>query len=89
MASNMQGMDTDYAREVSGQMGQHAGQVAGVCAQLLARVTATSWVGPDKDRITDDIGQHFLPNANAAAESIDEQARVLLAHADAQDAVSS
>lgn len=87
--SNLQGMDTEYAREVSNQMGEHAGQVGGVCARLLQRVSATSWVGPDKEAITNDIGNHFLPNANAACESINEQARVLNSHADAQDAVSS
>ena len=89
MGSNMQGMDTDHAREVSGQMDQNAGQVAGVCAKLLQRVSGTSWIGPDKDAITDDIGNHFLPNATAAAESISEQARALTTHADRQDAVSS
>lgn len=89
MANNMQGMDTDHAREVSGQMDSHAGAVSGVCAKLLQRVSATSWVGPDKEAITDDIGNHFLPNANAAAESISEQSRALTAHADRQDAVSS
>ncbi len=89
MGSNLQGMDTEHAREVSGQMDSHAGQVSGVCAKLLARVSATSWVGPDKEAITTDIGQHFLPNANAASESIREQARALNEHADRQDAVSS
>ena len=89
MANNMQGMDTEHAREVSGQMDSHAGQVSGVCSRLLARVSATSWTGPDKEAITDDIGTHFLPNANAAAESISEQARLLNEHADRQDAVSS
>ncbi len=87
--SNIQGMDTEYAREVSNQMGQHAGQVAGVCGKLLQRVSGTSWVGPDKEAITNDIGSHFLPNANAACDSINEQARVLTVHADRQDAVSS
>ena len=89
MSNNLQGMDTEHAREVSGQMDQHAGQVAGVCARLLQRVSATSWVGPDKEAITNDIGSHFLPNAHAASESLREQARALNDHADRQDAVSS
>ena len=89
MANNMQGMDTDHAREVSGQMDSHAGAVSGVCAKLLQRVSGTSWIGPDKEAITNDIGNHFLPNANAASDSIREQARALNEHADRQDAVSS
>lgn len=89
MSSSMQGMDTEYARQVSGEMGSHAGQVAGVCSKLFARVAATSWIGPDKDQIQDDMASHFIPQANNAAESIDQQARILTEHADRQDAVSS
>jgi hypothetical protein len=89
MSSQMQGMDTEYARQVSGEMGSHAGQVAGVCGKLFARVAATSWVGSDKDQFQDDMSTHFIPQANNAAESIDQQARVLGEHADRQDAASS
>ena len=89
MANNMQGMDTEEARTVANQMGEHAGMVGGVCARLLARVTATSWVGPDKDSIADDIGNSFIPNANAACREIEQQASYLIAKADEQDSVSS
>jgi hypothetical protein len=87
--SNMQGMDTEYAREVSGQMGSQAGQVAGVCAALLQRFGAANFVGPDRERIMGDIEGSFMPNANAACESINEQATYLRNKADEQDAVSS
>ena len=63
--------------------------VGDVCAKLLARVQATSWIGPDKNRIQDDIGGQFIPNANAACEDIKQQASYLIAKADQQDAVSS
>lgn len=89
MSSNMQGMDTEYARQVSGSMGEHAGQVAGVCAALFQRFGSANFVGPDRDRILDDIGTSFLPNANAACESINEQALYLRTKADEQDRVSS
>ncbi|WP_139977860.1 hypothetical protein [Nocardioides litoris] len=89
MASNMQGMDTDHAREVSGQMGSHAGAVAGVCSALLQRFSAAGFVGPDRERILGDIEGSFLPNANAACESINEQATYLRSKADEQDAASS
>ena len=89
MSSNMQGMDTEHARQVSAQMGQHAGQVAGVCSKLFARLEATTWVGQDKTRCSSDLAEHFIPAANGAAESIEEQARALTTHADRQDAVSS
>lgn len=89
MATNLQGMDTDEARGVAHSMGEHAGLVGDVCARLLARVQATSWTGADKDAITDDIGNSFLPNANAACDEIRAQADYLIAKADEQDAVSS
>lgn len=89
MANNMQGMDTEEVRSTANQMDSHAGVVGDVCAKLLARVQATSWVGQDKDRISDDIGTSFIPNANAACEDIRQQASYLIAKADEQDAVSS
>ena len=63
--------------------------VAGTCAGLFQRFSAASFVGPDRDKILDDIGNSFLPNANAACESITEQATYLVNKADEQDAVSS
>ena len=89
MANNMQGMDTEAARSTANQMDSHAAVVGDVCAKLLARVQGTSWIGTDKDRIQDDIGSQFIPNANAACEDIKQQASYLIAKADQQDAVSS
>ena len=89
MASNMQGMDTDEARSTAHQMDSHAAVVGDVCAKLLARVQGTSWVGLDKDRIQDDIGNQFIPNATAACDDIKQQASYLIAKADEQDRVSS
>lgn len=89
MANNMQGMDTDEARSTAHQMDSHAAVVGDVCARLLARVQGTSWIGADKDRISDDIGNQFVPNANAACEDIKQQASYLIAKADQQDRVSS
>jgi hypothetical protein len=86
--AGMQGMDTDHARQVSRQMGEHAGRVAGVCSSLFARLEATAWVGEDKTRCSADLSDHFIPAAQGAARSIEEQARVLTSHADRQDAVS-
>ena len=89
MSANMQGMDTEEARSVAQNMDSNAAVVGDVCARLLARIQGTSWVGQDKDRISDDIGNSFIPNANAACEDIKQQASYLIAKADQQDAVSS
>lgn len=89
MANNIKGMDTEAARSTANQMDSHAAVVGDVCARLLARVQGTSWIGADKDRIQDDIGSQFIPNANAACEDIKQQAAYLVAKADQQDAVSS
>ncbi|MDO9455860.1 hypothetical protein [Nocardioides sp.] len=89
MGTNMQGMDTEEARSTANQMDSHAAVVGDVCAKLLARVQGTSWIGQDKDRISDDIGNQFIPNANAACEDIKQQASYLIAKADEQDSISS
>lgn len=89
MSNQMQGMDTEQARQIAQQMGQHAGQVAGVVTRLSARVEATSWVGSDKAHLQQDMQQHFVPQANNAAQTVEEQARALTLHADRQDEVSA
>lgn len=89
MSSNMQGMDTEYGRQVATEMDQHAGQAAEICGRLAARVRATTWVGRDKDLFCDDMDGRFIPEANNCADTLHQQARALNEHADRQDAVSS
>ena len=89
MSSSMQGMDTDWARQMSSQMGKHAGIVSVVCQQLFSRLDATAWTGTDKSRCSDDLVNHFLPAANGTAEAINEQARNLSVAADRQDQCSA
>ena len=76
MTSNMQGMDTDYARQISGQMDSHASAVSDQCTKLLARITGTSWVGTDRDKITDEIGHQFMPNAQQFCDDMRQQVGV-------------
>lgn len=85
----MQGMDTEYARQVSQSMGQQAGQIAGVVARISGVIGALSWEGPDKRAFSQDWDGSFAPEANLAAESLEEQSRVLVQHADRQDQASS
>lgn len=85
----MQGMDTDYARQVSGNMGEQAGQVAGVVSSISAVIAGLNWQGADRKAFESDWTGSFAPSANNAAESLNEQSRILNQHADRQDAVSS
>lgn len=89
MTSRMEGMDTEYARQVSSSMGSHAGQVAGIVGHIGNVIGALNWQGADRHAFEADWVGHFAPNANAAAESLHEQAHVLRVHADRQDAASS
>lgn len=89
MSSNLQGMDTEHAREVSGQMDSHAAQASSVCSALYSRLQATKWYGPDMERMRGDMEGSFIPESTNCAETLREQAGVLARHADAQDAVSS
>lgn len=89
MSSSMQGMDTEQARETSARMDSHASQASGVCSGLYARLGATNWVGPDMDRMMEDMASSFVPESTNAAETLRDQARVLAAHADRQDAASA
>lgn len=89
MSSRMQGMDTDQARQVSGNMDSHAAQVAGIVQHVGNVVGALNWQGADRHAFESDWQGSFAPNANAASQSLSEQAHVLRTHADRQDAASS
>lgn len=89
MNSNVSGMDTEQAREVSRNMNQQAGQVAGVVSNISAMLASVNWTGPDAEGFVNDWNGSFAPQANGAAQSLDEQSAVLRTHADRQDQASA
>ncbi|GAA1161630.1 hypothetical protein [Nocardioides aquiterrae] len=89
MSANMQGMDTEYGREVGQNMGQQAGQVASMVSAITSMIQGLKWQGPDRENFANDWHGSFAPQAHNAAQTLDEQGRVLLWHADRQDAASS
>ena len=89
MSQSMQGMDTEHGREVGQNMGQQAGQVSGMVANISAMIQGLKWQGSDRQNFESDWHGSFAPQANNAAETLDEQGRVLIVHADRQDAASS
>ena len=89
MTQRMQGMDTEYGREVGQNMGSQAGQVAGMVANITAMIQGLKWQGPDSENFSSDWHGSFAPQANNASQSLEEQGRVLMWHADRQDAASS
>jgi len=91
MSTNIQGMDTEHAREMVRGMKQNAGQMAGVLSTVSAVVQRAkqSWTGPDAEAFVGDWDGQFAPQAQGAVDSVDEQAGVLARHADRQDAASA
>lgn len=91
MSSNIQGMDTEYAREMVRGMKQNAGQMAGVLTSVsgIVQRAKQSWTGPDAEAFVNDWDGQFAPQAQGAVDSVDEQAGVLARHADRQDAASA
>jgi hypothetical protein len=89
MSANMQGMDTEQGREVGQNMGSQAGQVSGMVAGISAMIQGLNWQGNDRQHFENDWHGSFAPQANNAAETLEQQGRILIVHADRQDAVSS
>ena len=87
--NSMQGMDTEMGRSVGNEMGSQAGQVSGMVGRISSVVGALSWQGRDRETFLSDWDGSFAPQANNAAQSLDEQGQVLCRHADAQDAASA
>lgn len=89
MGNNMQGMDTEHGREVGQNMGSQAGQVAGMVSSITAMIQGLKWTGSDRETFESDWTGSFAPQANNAAQTLEEQGRTLCWHADRQDAASS
>lgn len=89
MNSNVQGMDTEQAREVSRNMNQQAGQVAGVVASISGMLAGVNWRGADAEGFVNDWNGSFAPQAQGASQSLEEQSGVLANHADRQDQASA
>jgi uncharacterized protein YukE len=89
MAANVQGMDTEQAREVSQNMNQQAGQVAGVVSGISSMLAGVNWTGPDAANFTNDWNGSFAPQAQNASASLEESSAVLRNHADRQDEISA
>lgn len=89
MSNSMQGMDTEQGREVGQNMGSQAGAVAGMVSSISAMVQGLKWTGKDRETFESDWSGSFAPQANNAAQTLEEQGRTLCWHADRQDAASS
>jgi hypothetical protein len=89
MSSSMQGMDTEMGRSIGTEMGSQAGQVSGMVGRISSVVGALNWQGADRETFLSDWDGSFAPQANNAAQSLEEQGGVLCRHADAQDAASA
>lgn len=86
---SMQGMDTEMGRQIGGEMSNQAGQVSGMVGRISSVVGALNWQGRDRETFLSDWDGSFAPQANNAAQTLEEQGQVLCRHADAQDAASS
>lgn len=86
---SMQGMDTEMGRQIGGEMSNQAGQVTGMVGRISSVVGALNWQGRDRETFLSDWDGSFAPQANNAAQTLEEQGQVLCRHADAQDAASS
>src|SRR4029079_2789565 len=89
MTQRMQGMDTEYGREVGQNMGSQAGQVAGMVANITAMIQGLKWQGNDRQNFESDWTGSFAPQANNASQSLEEQGRGLLCQRGRQDAGGS
>ena len=88
MATHMQGMDTDEARQHARGMDSHAQGVSQMFGALTSRISGLGWTGGDFDSFRGDM-ETFAPQVHAATASIEENAHEMRRQADAQDAASA
>lgn len=86
----MLGMDTEEGRRVARDMDEGSAQIGDVIgnATHLAQRINEIWPGQDGQRFQADVAE-FAANAQNAANSLTDQARQLVVHADNQDNASA
>ena len=84
------GMDTEEGRRVARDMNEGSAQIGDVIgsASAIAGRINEMWPGADGARFGQDVAE-FVGNAQNAAQSLSDQARQLVVHADRQDQASA
>lgn len=86
--SDLQGMDTEYARQAAHSMDGGVGAMNGVVGNISSMLEGVLWIGESASRFKEDWHGSFAPQLHGATNALSDNARVLRQRADMQDEAS-
>lgn len=89
MSAAVVGADVGALRTLGEGFASSAAELGAIAERLSGELSAAGWQGPDGDRFRDAWSGHARLLLAGVVTSLDEQGRVLLANADAQDKASA
>jgi uncharacterized protein YukE len=89
MAGQFTGMDIAAVRQLSQQMKAKADEIRNLSQQLTGQLQNTQWVGPDRDRFTNDWQSQHVAALNRVAEGLEAASQAAAQNATQQENASN
>jgi hypothetical protein len=83
------GMDIAQVRQLATEMQRAAEEIRQIGTRVTARVEATPWLGPDRQRFEQDWRGRQVQQLNAVAQALTEGAQVATKNATEQEQASN
>jgi uncharacterized protein YukE len=89
MAGQFTGMDVAAVRQLSQQMKAKADEIRQLSQQLTGQLQNTQWVGPDRDRFTNDWQSQHAAALSRVAEGLEQASQAANNNASQQEQASN
>jgi uncharacterized protein YukE len=82
-------MDIAAVRQLAQQMKTKADEIRSLSQQLTGQLQNTQWVGPDRDRFTNDWQSQHMAALSRVAEGLDTASQAAIQNANQQEQASN
>ncbi len=89
MPGQFTGMDIAAVRQLAQQMKTKADEIRSLSQQLTGQLQNTQWVGPDRDRFTNDWQSQHMAALSRVAEGLDAASQAAIQNANQQEQASN
>ena len=89
MSGQFTGMDIPAVRQLSQQMNAKAEEIRSLMQQLGNQLQNTQWVGPDRDRFTNDWQSQHVAALNRVIQGLQDAATAATNNANQQEQASN
>ena len=89
MSGQFTGMDIAAVRQLSQQMNSKAEEIRSLMQQLTTQLQNTQWVGPDRDRFTNDWQSTHVAALNRVIQGLQDASTAATNNANQQEQASN